>query len=134
MRVETDGPVDLSYSGADSKLSPEALTAIGSTFGQIGSSLAQRQRQFTEVEQKCGKRPTLPGSRRKQWDACAMEYAKSSGAPANTFIPADVPTAPITSASMSSEKKIPRWVWIVGGVAVLGIVGFVIYKSTVKKA
>jgi len=128
MKIMTDGPVDLCYSRADGKaLSPDTITAIGQTVGQVGSSLAQRQRQFTEVEQKCGKRPIVPGKRRNAWDACALEYAKSSGVPASAVIPAEVP-----SAAAQPSKKVPTWVWVVGGVAVAGVLGLIVYKSMKK--
>lgn len=126
MNIKTNGPVDLCFSNAGG-LSSDTISTIGQTVGQLGSSAIQRQRQFTEVEQKCGKKPILPGKRRNAWDACAIEYAKSAN------IPTSVLAGPEPSATAPQpEKKVPTWAWVVGGVAVLGIVGLVIYKSTKK--
>ena len=126
MNIKTDGPIDLCFSNANA-LSADTISTIGQTVGQLGTAAIQRQRQFTEVEQKCGKKPIVPGKRRNAWDACAIEYAKSANIPASVlagpeaFAPAPQP-----------EKKVPIWAWVVGGVAVLGIVGFVIYKASKK--
>jgi phage terminase large subunit-like protein len=125
MNIKTNGPVDLCFSNA-SGLSSDTISTIGQTVGQLGSSAIQRQRQFTEVEQKCGKKPILPGKRRNAWDACAIEYAKSAN------IPASVLAGPELPAPAQQQKKVPTWAWIVGGVAVLGIVGLVIYKASKK--
>jgi hypothetical protein len=125
MNIKTDGPVDLCYSNA---VSQDTINTAIQSIGQVGSSLTQRQRQFTEVEQKCGKRPSLPGKRRRSWDACATEYAKSAGVAPSTFIPADVPMPTQTT----TPTGVPTWVWVVGGAVALGIVGFVIYRATKK--
>lgn len=128
MKIMSDGPVDLCYSNAKGDgLSADTITAIGQTAGQVGSALAQRQRQLTEVEQKCGKRPIVPGKRRKAWESCAAEYARSAGA---TPIVATAPE--ITASAAQPRRRVPTWAWVVGGVAVAGIIGFVIYRSTKK--
>lgn len=115
--------------------SAETIATIGQTVGQIGSSLTQRQRQFTEVEQKCGKKPRLPGRSRNRWNDCAKEYAKSAGVPATTFT-ADTNIGASTTANTTQDTapktKIPTWVWIVGGVVLAGGIGFAIYRSTKK--
>jgi hypothetical protein len=128
MNIKTDGPVEMCFSNANGVSQDTINTAI-QTLGQVGSSLAQRQ--YTEVEQKCGKRPSLPGKRRKAWDACATEYAKSAGVAPSSFIPADIPSSqPVQT--QTGGGKVPTWVWIVGGAVALGVVGFVIYRATKK--
>lgn len=129
MDILTDTPVDLSFSNSEGgKISPEALATIGQTAAQIGAGLTQRQRQFTEVEQKCGKRPSLPGKRRNTWDACAKEFAKSSSA-----LPSFIPSAADMAALQTQQRtKVPTWVWIVTGVVGLGVVGFIVYRATKK--
>lgn len=134
MNIKTDGPVEMCFSNANGTVSQDTINTAIQTLGQVGSSLTQRQRQFTEVEQKCGKRPSLPGKRRRSWDACAMEYAKTAGVAPSTFIPADIPTSniPVEDLKKETEDEVPKWVWIVGGVVALGVVGFVIYSATKK--
>ena len=121
MNIKTDGPVDLCYSKAEG-LSADTISTIGQTIGQVGSSLAQRQKSLSEVEQKCGKKPVLPGKRLNKWNECAIEYAKASSAP--------VPT--IVAPAASTEKKTPTWVWILAGVVGLGAIGFIAYKASKK--
>lgn len=132
MKIMTDGPVDLCFSNGSGP-SPETITAIGQTVGQLGSSLAQRQRQYTEVEQKCGKKPSLPGKRFNRWNDCAKEYAKSAGVSPTTFT-SDVPvsTSITDDTQKQPSKKVPTWVWVVGGLVIAGGIGFAIYKSTKK--
>ena len=124
MKIMSDGPVDLCFSNAKGDgLSADTVTAIGQTAAQVGSALAQRQRQFTEVEQKCGKRPSIPGKRRKAWEACATEYAKSASIAPSTFISPEPMATP-------APKKTLTWVWITAGVVGLGLVGFIAYKAS----
>jgi hypothetical protein len=113
--------------------SAETISTIGQTIGQIGSSLTQRQRQFTEVEQKCGKKPRIPGRSRNRWNDCAKEYAKSANIPATTFIDTPVATTTTTTDNIATPKKsVPTWVWITGGVVALGTIAFVIYRVSKK--
>lgn len=130
MRVTRNGDVIFSNGNGPSA---DTISTIGQTIGQIGSSLTQRQRQFTEVEQKCGKKPAFPGKSRNRWNDCAKEYAKSAGVPANTFT-ADTNIGDSTNTNQDTQPKtkIPVWVWIVGGVVLAGGIGFAIYKSTKK--
>lgn len=88
----------------------------------LGVAAVSKPKTLSEVEQKCGKKPKLPGKRRKAWDNCAAGFAATASAPQQTQPP--LPLAPKT--------KIPTWVWIVGGVVLAGGIGFAIYRSTKK--
>jgi len=130
MKIMSNGPVDLCFSQANGpQVSQDTINTAFQSLGQIGSSLTQRQRQFTDVEQHCGKRPSLPGKARNRWDDCAKQYAQSGGGSSYTS-----PSAPISSTpdvtTTPTSKPIPTWVWVVGGLAVVGGIGFAIYKST----
>jgi hypothetical protein len=133
MKIMSDGPVDLCFSNANATkkpgLSASTISTIGQSAAQIGSALAQRQRQFTEVEQKCGKKPLFKGKERDRWNNCATEYAKTAGVTPTTFT-SDIDTT--TSTTTNTDRKIPTWIWIVGGIVIAGGIGFAIYKSTKK--
>lgn len=117
-----DGEVnDIEFSNASSKISPETIGALGQAGGQIASGILQG-RQLTEVEQKCGKRPAFKGKKRNEWNDCAKQFAQSSATPIVTTQITETPT----------KTKVPTWVWVVSGVAVLGVIGLVIYKTTKK--
>jgi hypothetical protein len=101
--------------------SAETISTIGQTVGQIGSSLTQRQRQFTEVEQKCGKKPKLPGKRRKAWDNCAAGFASTATTSQPT--PPPLPLVP---------KKSNTLLYVGLGVVGLAVIGFIVYKAKNK--
>lgn len=127
MKIQTEGPVDLMYSN-QSGPSAETISTLGQTLGTIGASAVQRQRQLSEVEQKCGKRPLFKGKKLNAWNDCAKKFNESGGG----FIPTQTTTTTTSTDTPPPPKPVPKWVWVVSGVAVLGIVGFVIYKSTRK--
>jgi hypothetical protein len=109
------------------QVNPDLIKAASDILTGVGTSLASKTRQFTEVEQRCGKRPIGKGAR-AQWQKCVDSGA---GAPAPFQMPAPEPSmpAPNTKKPMSKGLKIGL---IAGGVVVLGVIGFVIYKSTKK--
>jgi len=134
MKIMSNGPVDLCFSQANGpQVSQDTINTALQSLGQIGSSLTQRQRQFTDVEQHCGKRPSLPGKARNRWNDCAKEYAKSVGISPSTFTDTTSGGSTTTSSDVPPPPKpIPTWVWVVGGLVAVGAIGFVIYKSSKK--
>ncbi len=109
------------------QVNPDLIKAGSDILTGVGTSLASKTRQFTEVEQRCGKRP-VGKKQRAQWQKCVDSGV---GAPAPFQAPAPEPISPQANAKkpMSKGMKIGL---IAGGVVVLGIIGFVIYKSTKK--
>ena len=125
MNIITNKPIIFSNAEGDkTPMNPDALKAGADILTGIGTTLASRQRQFTEVEQRCGKKP-LGKKQRATWQKCV-----DAGGGQTTFTP---PTQeqPLPDANtkqpMSKGMKIGL---IVGGVVVLGIISFVIYKSS----
>jgi hypothetical protein len=127
MNIITNKPVIFSNAeGEKTPMNPDALKAGADVLTGIGTTLAARQRQFTEVEQRCGKKP-LGKKQRAQWQKCVDANGGLAMQP--TTPPAqEQPLAdPNTKQPMSKGMKIGL---IVGGVVVAGIIAFVIYKSS----
>ena len=125
MNIITNKPVIFSNAeGAN----PDTIKAAADVLTGIGSTLASRQRQLTDVEQRCGKRP-VGKKQRAQWQKCVDANGGLAMQP--TTPPAqEQPIADTnTKQPMSKGMKIGL---IAGGVVVLGIIGFVIYKSSNK--
>jgi len=121
-----DGEVsDIEFSNNDGKGSAIVTAGLGAA-ATIGTALAGRQKTFTEVEQKCGKRPGALAlkSKKNAWNDCAKQFAQTS----------TIPTSTVTTITDTPPQKklVPTWVWVVSGVAVLGVVGLIIYKTTKK--
>jgi hypothetical protein len=119
-----DGEVnDIEFSNVKGKISPETIGALGQAGSQIASGILQG-RQLTEVEQKCGKRPAFKGKKRNEWNDCVKQFAQTS----------TIPTSTVTTITDTPppKKPVPTWVWVVSGVAVLGVIGLIIYKTTKK--
>lgn len=107
---------------------PDALKAGADVLTGIGTAIAGRQRQLTDIEQRCGKKP-LGKKQRAQWQKCVDANGGLAMQP--TTPPAQEP--PIadsnTKQPMSKGMKIGL---IAGGVVLLGVIGFVIYKASNK--
>lgn len=130
MNIKTNGPVDLCFSNGSGP-SADTISTIGQSLATVGAAAAQRQRQFTELEQKCGKKPVFPGKARNRWYDCQKAFSASIGVSPTTFTETPMVTTTYNDVTPKTNK-VPTWAWVVGGVAVLGIVGLVIYKSTKK--
>lgn len=123
MNLDTDGYVDVEFSNGEGKKPSLSAAAAITALGGVGAALANRQnRPLSEVEQKCGKRPLLIGKKRNEWNDCAKNFASTS----------TIPIVNQLQNTTSTKKKIPTWAWVVGGVVVTGLIGFLIYKSTKK--
>jgi hypothetical protein len=126
MNIITNKPIIFSNAEGDkTPMNPDALKAGADILTGIGTTLASRQRQFTEVEQRCGKKP-LGKKQRATWQKCVDANGGLAMQP--TTPPAQEQPIPDanTKQPMSKGMKIGL---IAGGVVLLGIIGFVIYKS-----
>lgn len=133
MNIITDKPiifVNDSYSNADDKaekkdkapINADVLQAGASVLTGVGQTIAGRQRQLTDVEQRCGKKP-LGKKERATWQKCVdANGGQTTSAPA----PEPTSTTPPVEQGMSKGMKIGL---IVGGVALLGVIVFAVYKA-----
>jgi hypothetical protein len=81
----------------------------------LGVALAQKQRQLSDVEKVCGKKPLIGKGKKQVWQDCA-----------NRVIPQKQSQVPISN---EPSKKDNKMLYIIGGSIVgLGIVAFTIYK------
>lgn len=133
MNIITNKPIIFSNAEGDttkdkSPINPDALKAGADVLTGIGTAIAGRQRQLTDVEQRCGKKP-LGKKARAQWQKCVDANAGSSMQP--TTPPTQEQPLPDSSSKQPMSKGMKIGL-IAGGVVVLGIIGFVIYKSTKK--
>jgi len=132
MNIITDKPVIFSNAEGDKpakerkQMNPDALKAGADVLTGIGSTLAGKQRSYTDAEQRCGKKP-LSKKARVEWQKC-VDLGGSVNTQPTTTITDTTPTTD-TKQPMSKGMKIGL---IAGGVVVLGIIGFVIYKSSKK--
>lgn len=125
MNIITNKPIIFSNAEGGN---PDAIKAAGDVLTGIGTTLAARQRTLTDVEQRCGKKP-VGKKQRAIWQKCVDANGGLAMQP--TTPPAQEQPLPDanTKQPMSKGMKIGL---IAGGVVVLGIIGFVIYKSTKK--
>jgi hypothetical protein len=87
----------------------------------IGTALLNKPKQFSEVENKCGKRPKAGRERKRQWDECAKNFASQSSA--SVIPPVMIPPSP------TKDKKNNTLIYVGLGVVALGVVGYLIYKN-----
>jgi hypothetical protein len=130
MNIITDKPiifVNDSYSNADDKpvkapINTDVLQAGANVLMGVGQTIAGRQRQLTDVEQRCGKKP-LGKKERATWQKCVDANGGQT-----MSAPAPEPTTPTTPIEQGISKKMKIGLAI-GGVALLGIIVFAIYKA-----
>lgn len=119
--VTSETPTSTPSSGKKG-LSADTISAGANLLGQLGTALAGRQRTYTDVEQRCGKKP-LGKKKLAEWNKCAQSSGGSSGAP---IIPDSPAPAPTPSQGLSKGAKIGI---AVGGLVVVGLVIFLVVKS-----
>jgi len=131
MNIITNKPVIFSNAEGDKTpkekkpMNPDALKAGADILTGIGSTLAGKQRSYTDVEQRCGKKP-LGKKARAEWQKCVDAGGSVTTSPTSST----EPTSPTdTKQPLSKGMKIGL---IAGGVVLLGVIGFVIYKSIKK--
>lgn len=134
MNIITNKPIIFSNVEGDeipkerTPMNPDALKAGADVLTGIGSTLAGKQRSYTDVEQRCGKRP-IGKKQRVTWQKCVDANGGLAMQPTTTPVQEQPLPDANTKQPMSKGMKISL---IAGGVVVLGIIGFVIYKSTKK--
>ena len=123
MNIITNKPVIFSNAeGAN----PDTIKAAADVLTGIGTTLAGRQRQLTEVEQRCGKKP-LGKKQRAQWQKCVDANGGLAIQP--TTPPTQEQLLPDTNTKQPMSKNMKIGL-IVSGVVVAGIIAFLIYKSS----
>ena len=118
MIVSRNGNVIFSNAEGDNS---NILSGAVQTLGNIGTAIASKPKTITEVEQKCGKKPLIPGKRRKAWDKCAADYNKALNAPQQ-----NLPTSSV------APKKSNTLLYVGLGAIGLAVIAFVIYKAKKK--
>jgi hypothetical protein len=132
MNIITNKPIIFSNAEGDKTpkekktMNPDTLKVGADVLTGIGSTLAGKQRSYTDAEQRCGKKP-LSKKARVEWQKCVDAGGNVNTQP--TTAPTDTQPTSDTKQPMSKNTKIGL---IAGGVVVLAIIGFVIYKSTKK--
>ena len=103
-------------------INPDVLKSGADVLSGLATGLVSRQRQYTDAEQRCGKRP-IGKKARERWQKC-VDSGVGAVAPMQ-----NVPTTPETptKAPMSKGLKIGL---ITGGVVLLGLIVFAIYKKS----
>ena len=118
MIVSRNGNVIFSNASGPSK---EAIAAGVTAATALGVAAVSKPKTLSEVEQKCGKKPLLPGKRRKAWDNCATGFASTASASQQT--PPPLPLAP---------KKSNLLLYVGLSVVALAAITFVIYRAKKK--
>ena len=118
MIVSRNGNVIFSNAEGDGA---NVISGAVQTLGNIGTAIASRPKTITEVEQKCGKKPKLPGKRRKAWDNCAAGFASTATTSQPT--PPPLPLVP---------KKSNTLLYVGLGIVGLAVIGFIVYKAKNK--
>lgn len=93
------------------------------TAALAGQVIQTRTTPKNETEQVCGVKPLFAGSKKDDWDKCALNYNTSK-----TYTP---PTN--TTTSNPTEEKGTNW-WIVGGsivggLVVLGTIAYFVFRN-----
>lgn len=113
-----------SSSGDKSGINPNLLSAGADIFTQLGTALIGRQRTYTDVEQRCGKKP-IGKKKLAEWNKCASSADLTpAGAPITSPTSGDE-----TRRGLSKGAKIGI---AVGGLAVVGLVIFLVMKKGKK--
>ena len=103
------------YSNVDDDTKKDLIASGIGTATAIGVALASKQRQLTNVEQMCGKKPKLGKAKIQAWQNCA-----------NRTLPKQpLPQSPLPQPTKNDNKML----YIVGGSIVgLGIIALLVYK------
>ena len=134
MNIITDKPIIFSNADGDttttakSPMNPDALKAGADVLTGIGTALVSKQRQLTEIEQRCGKKP-LGKKQRAQWQKCVDANGGLAMQP--TTPPTQEQPIPDTNTKQPMSKNMKIGL-IAGGIVLLGVIGYVIYKSNQK--
>lgn len=113
-------------SSAKKGINPDVLKAGTDILGQLGTALIGRQRTYTDVEQKCGKKP-IGKKKLAEWNKCASSADIS---PAGAPIPTSGGGGDVARQGLSKGAKIGI---AVGGLVVVGLVIFLVVKSGKSK-
>jgi hypothetical protein len=108
------------YLNADDAEKDYAKQGIAAAQGLITGLINKPKREYTDAEQKCGKKPIFGKKKKAAWDKCVEntnKSAKSSGGSANKNAP---------------EQKSKTLLYVGIGVGVLALVGVVIYIANKK--
>ncbi len=114
---------DFAYSNGDGELGKKIGAGLGVATVAAGLLSQLPKRQAIAGAESCGKKPLLPGAKRKAWQAC-VDKANAAPAPASEA-PAPQGAAP-KQEGMSKGLKIGL---IAGGAVVLLLVTVLIIKS-----
>ena len=115
------GKSNSSSGGSKSGINPDLLSAGTDIFTQLGTALIGRQRTYTDVEQRCGKKP-IGKKKLAEWNKCASSADLTpAGAPITSPTSGDE-----TRRGLSKGAKIGI---AVGGLAVVGLVIYFVMKS-----
>jgi hypothetical protein len=136
MNVITSNPIIYSNTEGDTttvkgkkEINPDVLKTGGEVLAGIGSALASRQRQYTDAEQRCGKKP-LGKKNREKWQKCVdagISTPQSSQTYQNTTQTDTDKDKEPSKKPMSKNLKIGL---IAGGVVLIAVIGFIIYKKS----
>jgi hypothetical protein len=120
------GTTDSTTTSGKKPINPDLLSAGADIFTQLGTALIGRQRTYTDVEQKCGKKPKTGKKAKEAWQKCASSADLTpSGAPIATGTSGDE-----AKPGLSKGAKIGI---AVGGLVVVGLVIFLVAKSGKSK-
>jgi hypothetical protein len=101
------------YSNIDDDTKKALIGGGIATATTLGLALAQKQKQLSDVEKVCGKKPKLGKGKKQIWQDCA-----------NKVLPQKQSQLPI-----EPSKKDNKMLYIIGGsILGLSIVAFTIYK------
>lgn len=131
MKVITTKPIIYSNAddGADKtakqpkQINPDVLKTGGDVLTGIGTALVNRQRQYTDAEQRCGKRP-LNKKAREAWQKCVDS---------NVAVQAPIESNPIINESKDTKKTMSKGLkigLIAGSIILVGVISFILYKKS----
>lgn len=103
------------YSNIDDDTKKELIASGIGTATAIGVALASKQRQLTDAEQKCGKKPKLGKAKIQAWQNCVNKSLQNQ-----TIAQPKLP---------QPKQKDNKMLYIVGGsILGLGIIALLVYK------
>jgi hypothetical protein len=108
-------------------VNPDVLKAGADIFTQLGTALIGRQRTYTDAEQRCGKKPKTKKGK-ETWQKCVD--SGGGGYTGGTTTTTSTTTQDETKQGLSKGAKIGI---AVGGLAVVGLVIFLVMKSGKSK-
>lgn len=131
MNIITSKPIIYSNANGDEtpvatkdkkQINPDVLKTSGDVLTGLGTALINRQRSYTDAEQRCGKRP-LNKKAREAWQKCVDSNASMT----QPTTPAPIVEETPKKAPMSKTTKIAL---ISGGAVLLVIIGYLVYKKS----